>query len=315
MYQQRYLITGGSGFIGTAFIKALLLDNHDVTVLTRNEVKTAQHFEAVTATVREDYQSKTKVHTISSLDNIKPEQSFDVVINLAGQDIADKRWNDEIKQQLIDSRIDITKALHEYLEDVLVKPDVFISGSALGYYGLRETDEQITEKGSSDESFSSQLCQQWEAEAKAIEALGIRTCYLRTGIVLGKNGGALAKMLPPFKMALGGPIGSGKQWMSWIHIDDIVSMIRFAIDNESIQGAINGTAPNPVINKQFSKTLGKALKRPALFTMPAFIVKLLFGQMGEELLLAGQRVVPDKLTQAGYKFIYPELADALENIV
>lgn len=315
MYQQRYLITGGSGFIGTAFIKALLLDNHDVTVLTRNEVKTAQHFEAVTATVREDYQSKTKVHTISSLDNINPEQSFDVVINLAGQGIADKRWNDEIKQQLIDSRIDITKALHEYLEDVLVKPDVFISGSALGYYGLRETDEQITENGSSDESFSSQLCQQWEAEAKAIEALGIRTCYLRTGIVLGKNGGALAKMLPPFKMALGGPIGSGKQWMSWIHIDDIVSMIRFAIDNESIQGAINGTAPNPVTNKQFSKTLGKALKRPALFPMPAFIVKLLFGQMGEELLLAGQRVVPDKLTQAGYKFIYPELADALENIV
>jgi uncharacterized protein (TIGR01777 family) len=315
MYQQRYLITGGSGFIGTALIKALLLDNHDVTVLTRNEVKTAQHFEAVTATVPEDYQSKTKVHTISSLDNINPEQSFDVVINLAGQGIADKRWNDEVKQQLIDSRIDTTKDLHEYLKDVLVKPDVFISGSALGYYGLRESDEQITENGSSDESFSSQLCQQWEAEAKAIEALGIRTCYLRTGIVLGKNGGALAKMLPPFKMALGGPIGSGKQWMSWIHIDDIVSMIRFAIDNESIQGAINGTAPNPVINKQFSKTLGKALKRPALFPMPAFIVKLLFGQMGEELLLAGQRVVPDKLTQAGYGFIYPKLADALENIV
>jgi len=133
--------------------------------------------------------------------------------------------------------------------------------------------------------------------------------------VLGKKGGALAKMLPPFKMALGGSIGSGNQWMSWIHMDDIVGMIRFAIDNESIKGAINGTAPNPVTNKQFSKTLGKVLKRPAIFPMPAFVVKLLFGQMGEELLLAGQRVVPKKISQAGYEFVYPQLEDALREVV
>lgn len=315
MYQQRYLITGGSGFIGTVLIKQLLLENHDVTVLTRNEVKTAQHFAAVIDEAREDFQTKSKVKTVSSLDAIYPDQSFDVIINLAGQGIADKRWNDEIKQQLIDSRIKTTQALYEFIKELTLKPDVFISGSALGYYGLRETDDAIDEEGGADDSFSSHICQLWEAEAKNIEALGIRTCYLRTGIVLGKNGGALAKMLPPFKMALGGPIGSGKQWMSWVHMDDIVGMIRFAIDNETIKGPINGTAPEPATNKAFSKALGKALKRPAIFPMPAFVVKMLFGQMGEELLLAGQKVIPKKLTQAGYQFKHSTLEDALEDIV
>ncbi len=315
MYQQRYLITGGSGFIGTALIKELLLENHEVTVLTRSEVKTAHHFDALIKSEREDYQTNTKVKTISSLNSMNPEQSFDVVINLAGQGIADKRWNDKVKQELIDSRIKTTQALHEYLREVLVKPDVFISGSALGFYGLRDSDEKIAEDGTTDDSFSSQLCQLWENEAMKIADLGIRTCYLRTGIVLGKNGGALTKMLPPFKMALGGPIGSGKQWMSWIHLNDIVGIIRYAIDNEAVIGPINGTAPNPVTNKLFSKTLGKVLKRPAIFPMPAFVVKLLFGQMGEELLLAGQRVVPDKIIQQGYQFNYPELEDALRDVV
>lgn len=315
MYQQRYLITGGSGFIGTVLIKQLLLENHDVTVLTRNEVKTAQHFAAVIDEAGEDFQTKSKVKTVSSLDAINPDQSFDVIINLAGQGIADKRWNDEIKKQLIDSRVETTQALYQFIKELTVKPDVFISGSALGYYGLRETDDAIDEEGGTDDSFSSHICQLWEAEAKNIEALGIRTCYLRTGIVLGKNGGALAKMLPPFKMALGGPIGSGKQWMSWVHMDDIVGMIRFAIDNETIKGPINGTAPEPATNKAFSKALGKALKRPAIFPMPAFVVKMLFGQMGEELLLAGQKVIPKKLTQAGYQFKHSTLEDALEDIV
>ena len=318
MYQERYLITGGSGFIGTALIKQLLLDGHDVTVLTRNEVKTAQYFDRV---MKSEYDKsdtnhiKSKVSTVQSLNSLNPERSFDVVINLAGQGIADKRWSDEVKQQLIDSRVKTTENLLAYLKDVLVKPDVFISGSALGYYGLRKTDDEINESGTSDNSFSSQLCQKWEAQAQKIEAMGIRTCYLRTGIVLGKNGGALTKMLPPFKMALGGPIGNGKQWMSWIHMDDIVGMIRFAIENETINGAINGTAPTPVTNKDFSKSLGRAVKRPAIFPMPAFVVKLLFGEMGEELLLAGQRVVPEKMINAGYEFKFTQLDEALKEIV
>ena len=316
MHQERYLITGGSGFIGTALIKQLLQDNHEVTVLTRNEVKTARHFDREMQAIRNNAKHAiSTVKTVNALDAISPDQSFDVIINLAGQGIADKRWTDEVKQQLIDSRINTTQQLFEFIQEVSVKPDVFISGSALGYYGLRDSDNDIDENGETDQSFSSMLCQQWEAEAKKIEALGIRTCYLRTGIVLGKNGGALKKMLPPFKMALGGPMGNGKQWMSWIHLDDIVGMIRFAIDNESINGAINGTAPTPVINSTFSKTLGKVLKRPALFPMPAFVVKCLFGEMGEELLLAGQKVIPAKLSAAGYRFKYAQLEQALKNIV
>lgn len=315
MHQQRYLITGGSGFIGTALIKQLLLENQDVTVLTRNEVKTAQHFEQVIDAEREDFQTKSRVTTVRALSTINPDQSFDVVINLAGQGISDKRWNDNVKQEIIDSRVDTTKALFSYLKEVLVKPDVFISGSALGYYGLRDSDDEINESGATDNSFSSQLCQQWETEAKTIEQMGIRTCYLRTGIVLGKNGGALSKMLPPFRKALGGPIGHGKQWMSWIHLEDIVGIIRFSIDNDSIQGPINGTAPEPVTNQIFSKTLGKVLKRPAFFRMPAMVVKLLFGEMGEELLLSGQRVVPEKITQAGYEFKYPQLGNALKEVI
>ena len=180
---------------------------------------------------------------------------------------------------------------------------------------MRDNDDEIDESGKTDSSFSSQLCQQWEQQAKAIEALGIRTCYLRTGIVLGKNGGALSKMIPPFKMGLGGPIGNGKQWMSWIHMEDLIGIIRYAIDNETISGAVNGTAPEPVTNKAFSSTLGKALKRPAFFPMPAFVVKLMFGQMGEELLLAGQRVIPDKISKAGYAFKYADLDGALREVV
>jgi hypothetical protein len=263
----------------------------------------------------ESQQKFPKVKTLSKLDDLNPEISFDVVINLAGQGIADKRWSKSVKQALIDSRINTTKDLYSYLKDVLVKPDVFISGSALGFYGVQPSDTKIDETGEVDNCFSSKLCQQWEAEAQKIEALGIRTCYLRTGIVLGNNGGALAKMLPPFKLGLGGPIGSGKQWMSWIHRDDLIGMINFAIECETVSGAINGTAPEPVINKDFTKTLAKVLKRPAFFPMPAIIVKLLFGQMGDELLLAGKRVVPAKIIQAGYHFKFKTLESALRDVV
>lgn len=317
MYKERYLITGGSGFIGTQLIKQLLIEEHEVTVLTRDEVKTANHFARVMeSSIRPD-KTVGKVQTITDLNelNVSDGSSFDVVINLAGQGIADKRWSDSIKQQLLNSRINTTKALTDYLEDVLVKPDVFISGSALGYYGLHDDDNKINESGQGDTSFSSQLCVAWENEAKRIEDLGIRTCYLRTGIVLGKKGGALSKMLPPFKFGLGGPMGSGKQWMSWIHMDDIIGIIRYAVENESVSGAINGTAPSPVTNKTFSSILGQVLKRPAFIPMPAFVMKLMMGEMAEELLLSGQRVVPEKISEAGYQFKYPELKSALKNIL
>ena len=168
---------------------------------------------------------------------------------------------------------------------------------------------------SGDNSFSSKLCLDWEREAQHSEALGIRTCYLRTGIVLGKNGGALSKMLPAFKLGLGGPMGSGRQWMSWIHIDDLIGIIFHVINNKDIKGAVNGTAPNPVTNKVFTSTLACVLKRPAFFPMPAFVLKLMLGEMAQELLLSGQHVIPKKLLDAGYGFQYAELENALREIV
>lgn len=311
MFKERYLITGGSGFIGTELVKQLLHDDQDVTVLSRDCVKTANHFVAVMA----DEGYPNKVRCVDNLELLNPEISFDVVINLAGQGIADKRWTDEIKQQLLDSRIQSTRALCDYLKDALVKPDVFISGSALGFYGVDVDDSLIDESGQGDESFSSQLCVAWEKEAACIEKLGIRTCYLRTGIVLGDNGGALSKMLPPFKLGLGGPMGSGKQWMSWIHRDDLIGMIRFLIENENVSGAVNGTAPNSVTNKVFSATLGKILKRPAFIPMPAFVLKLMMGEMAEELLLAGKRIVPKKVLEAGFTFKFADLDTALRDII
>jgi hypothetical protein len=236
------------------------------------------------------------------------------VINLAGEGIGDRRWTDAVKQQLRDSRLLTTASLVEYFKRANQKPAVFISGSAIGVYGLH-SDEKLDEQASGDDSFSSRLCRDWEAQAAEAEALGIRCCYLRTGVVLGKNGGALSKMLPPFKMALGGPMGSGQQWMSWVHMDDLVNAIVYALETPSINGPINGTAPNPVTNKAFSKALGSALNRPAVIPMPAFVLKLMMGEMAEELLLSGQRVVPAKLTRSGFEFKYPQLDDALRDII
>ncbi len=319
MYKERYLITGGSGFIGTELIKQLLLEGHDVTVLTRDEVKTLNHFDAVMKRSQQERDApnvaQSRVKTITSFAQLSDDDSVDAVINLSGQGIADKRWSDDVKQQLIDSRINTTRSLYSYLRDTRVKPDVVISGSALGFYGIQHGDKPLNEFALGDDSFSSKLCTLWQAEARRIETLGIRTCYLRTGIVLGKNGGALAKMLPAFKLGLGGPMGNGKQWMSWIHMDDIIGIIRFAVEHEIIIGAINATAPHPVTNKTFSRMLGKALKRPALIPMPAFLLKLMMGQMAEELLLSGQRVIPQKMLDSGYSFRFEKLPDALHDVL
>lgn len=299
--KKQILITGGSGFIGSRLIPVLLSQGNDVTVLTRSPDKTAVHFEHT-------------VKTINQLDEIKDNDVFDAVINLAGQGITDKRWTQTIKNQLLDSRIITTNNLINYFKRARKKPDVFISGSAIGYYGIKH-EIAINEQAEGDDSFSSQLCQQWEQSAQRAEKLGIRSCYLRTGIVLGKNGGALSKMLPAFRLGLGGPMGNGKQCMSWVHIDDLVGIILFAINDENINGPINGTSPNPVTNKVFSKILGKVLNRPSFITMPGFVLKVMLGQMADELLLSGQNVIPEKMLNAGYEFQYTDLEDALTNLL
>ncbi|MCK5395850.1 MAG: TIGR01777 family oxidoreductase [Gammaproteobacteria bacterium] len=305
MHNKRLLITGGSGFIGSYLVPVLLEQGYEVTVLTRNPDKTAKHF---------NYRVAVADYDMEQFDRLDDERAFDVVINLAGQGITDKRWTPNIKKQLRDSRLLTTLKLIDYFQRSRKKPALFISGSAVGYYGMQR-DQLLDEQASGDSSFSSKLCADWEREAYPAEALGIRTCYLRTGIVLGKNGGALSKMLPAFKMCMGGPMGSGAQWMSWVHINDLVGIILSIMSNKEITGAVNATSPSPVTNRVFSSTLGRVLKRPAFIPMPAFVLKLLLGQMALELLLSGQRVIPKKMLDAGYKFQYAELEDALSDLV
>jgi len=303
MRNKKFLITGGSGFIGSRLIPQLLSMGNEITLLTRTPMRTANKF-------------KKAVTVIDQFNKIENTANFDIVINLAGQGIADKRWTDKVKQRLRDSRLKITHSLVDCLARLEYKPECMISGSAIGYYGDC-SDEIVDESFQRDNTlnFSQKLCIDWEQEASHAETLGIRTCYLRTGIVLGADGGALARMLLPFKMGLGGPIGDGHQWMSWVHIDDLIGIMLYAMEHKNIRGPLNGTAPNPVTNKEFSTKLGKRLNRPAFLPLPSFAVSLLMGQMGEELLSSGQRVIPEKIMDAGYEFKFRYLERALADII
>ncbi|MEH6450423.1 MAG: TIGR01777 family oxidoreductase [Oleispira sp.] len=304
----RFLITGGTGFIGSALCEYLLKGNHSIMIQTRHPELVKGEFESV-----------------KRLEELSANEAFDVVINLTGEPIANKRWSVSQKKKILESRLNTTQKIIDFLKNAKQKPRLFISGSAIGFYGVdsstgSENDaiaEDVTLGGKNlgDDSFSSRLCKQWEASALQAESLGIRTCLLRTGIVLGSGGGALAKMTLPFKLGLGGKIGSGKQWMPWIHLDDLIGIIDYCIHQETITGPINGTAPNPVTNAEFTIALGRAVKRPALLPMPACVVKLLMGEMGEELLLAGKKVLPMKAQQAGYQFKYEHLESALADIL
>ena len=293
------LVSGGSGFIGGHFCRQATDLGWTVIVLTRKSKAAAKKLPST-------------VRCIERLSDLDTHQPIEVILNLAGQPLAEGRWTAARKQRFVDSRVDTTTQLYEYFSVQEIKPRVMISGSAVGYYG--SSDKLLDETGSSGDGFSERLCFNWEASAKQFERLGCRVCYLRTGIVLGQQG-ALAKMLPAFKLALGGPIGDGKQWMSWIHIEDMIRLILYCINSDNLAGPVNATAPNPVTNRVFSKTLGAALHRPAIFAMPAPVVRLLFGEMGEALLLQGQLVVPKKLQDSGFEFTYPQLGEALRQLI
>lgn len=297
------LVTGGSGFIGRNLCDRLasLVEEQDleVIVLSRGPIEAAKVL-------------PSSVRVIGYLTELC--QPVDVLINLAGEPIADRRWSDKRKAIIAQSRIQTTQALYEYFAGVNKPPSIVISGSAVGYYGGGLANNQkVTEEAMIEPNFSSQLCAAWEDAAQQFERLGSRVCFLRTGIVLGKQG-ALSKLLPAFKLGLGGPIASGQQWMPWVHIEDVVEIIMFAIEND-ISGPINCTAPQPVTNREFAKTLGKVLKRPAIAPMPAVVVKLLFGQMGDELMIQGQSVIPQKLQRQGYQFKYSDLNAALRQLL
>lgn len=293
------LVTGGSGFIGRNLCKRLVDKFEQLIVLSRNPVEAAKVL-------------PNSVKIISDLTQIN--QPVDILVNLAGEPIADKRWSEKRKAAISQSRIYNTQLLFEHFKASDTSPSVVISGSAVGYYGGGLANNQsVTENGAVEPNFSSKLCADWENAAQLFDQLGSRVCLLRTGIVLGEQG-ALSKLLPAFRLGLGGPIATGKQWMPWIHIEDMVEIIIYAIQND-IDGPINCTAPQPVTNREFAKTLGKVLKRPAVAPMPAAMVKLLFGQMGDELMVQGQSVIPQKLQQKGFQFKYSQLESALVEII
>jgi uncharacterized protein (TIGR01777 family) len=293
------LVTGGSGFIGRHFCETIDQLGLKLCVLTRNPQAAAKKL-------------PDSVQLVSRLSELSADYTPEVILNLAGEPLADGRWTHRRKQKFYDSRINTTDSLYDFFAKRETAPKLVISGSAIGYYGPGEL--AVDETGGAIDGFSHQLCRTWENSAKRFESLGCRVCYLRTGIVLGDEG-ALARMLPAFKLGLGGPIGTGKQWMSWIHIEDMVEIILHCINNPEIQGAVNATAPNPVTNRDFSATLAAVLKRPDYLTMPSIMIKMLFGEMGEELLLQGQKVVPAKVLGSGFEFKYANLKAALKNIL
>lgn len=243
---------------------------------------------------------------------LKKIEGVDLIIHLAGEPISDWRWTEDKKKRIVDSRINGTRTIIDAISKLKTKPKTLISASAIGYYGDRG-DDVLTERGGVGDTFLATTCRDWEAEARKAENYGVRVVLNRTGIVLSKDGGALATMLTPFSLGVGGVVGSGKQWMSWITLDDFVAAVNFEIENESIEGAVNVVSPNPVTNEEFTKTLGEVIHRPTFLPLPKFAVDLMMGEMGDALLLDSTRVAPDKLEKAGFEFAFTELKPALEH--
>jgi uncharacterized protein len=294
-------ITGATGFVGAHLTRALLAAGHTVHALARRRpanLPAAVQFSEWRSTEQEP-----------------PRESLagaDAVIHLVGEPVA-QRWTPEVKKRIQGSRVDGTRHLVNALSTESRRPRVLISASAIGIYGSRG-DEILTERSSSGDDFLSRVVVEWENAATLAEALGIRVVRFRFGVVLGKEGGALAKMLPPFRLGAGGKLGNGRQWMSWIHVDDAINLILFILTNAGVHGPINVTAPEPVTNADFTKELAAAIHRPAIFPVPKLALNLLFGEMAG-LLLASQRVIPEAATGFGFQFQYPKLAPALRNLL
>ncbi|MCS6859827.1 MAG: TIGR01777 family oxidoreductase [Abditibacteriales bacterium] len=300
----KIVITGATGFIGTALCKALTEAEHEVIALTRHASAQQRLGDRVSCATWDGQSAGEWEKTLDGAD---------AVVNLAGESIA-ARWNAAKKEKIRASRVNATRALVQAMSKAHWRPKVLVNGSAVGYYGPRG-DEELTEESSPGNDFLAEVCQAWEAAAVEAEPLGVRVVRLRIGVVLGEGGGALSKMLPPFKMGVGGPTGSGQQWMSWVHRDDVVGLIQFALERDDVQGALNATAPNPVRNREFAQTLGKVLHRPAFLPTPALAMRLLFGEMADALLLTGQRVLPAAAQRLGYQFRYPDLMSALQAVL
>jgi uncharacterized protein (TIGR01777 family) len=297
----RILITGASGLIGKALQKSFEAKGYGMLLAGRGEPKSANEIQW---TVEDGFRE----------EDLARLEGLDAFIHLAGEGIAGLRWTEEKKKAIRESRVIGTRNVVDALSKLDRKPNVFISGSAMGYYGDRG-DEIVTESSRPGDTFLAEVCKEWEMESRRAEDLGIRTVLLRTSIVLSKDGGALATMLTPFKFGVGGVVGSGQQWMSWVSLDDVVAIVNFALENENLRGAVNIASPNPVTNEEFTKTLGGVLYRPTILPLPEFAVNLVFGEMGDALLIHSTRVEPKRLQEAGYEFKFTNLKSALEHAV
>jgi len=296
----KILITGASGLIGKALQKSFAEKGYEMLLATRSKPEKPSEIQWDTGKGFAD-------------EDLPRLDALDAIVHLAGESITG-RWTDEKKRRLMDSRVDGTRNIVETIGKLQNKPKVLLNASAIGIYGDR-ADELMTEDSAAGDTFLAEIGKNWEAEAVKAEDFGVRVVRLRIGIVLAKDGGALAQMLTPFKFGLGGTIGSGKQWMSWIALEDIVRIFNFALENENLSGAVNTVAPNPATNEQFTDTLGAVVHRPTFLPLPAFAVNLAFGEMGDALLLASTRVVPKKLEEAGFMFDFPDLKTALEQAI
>lgn len=293
----KVIIAGGSGFIGEAVVRQLLDQGHAVSVLTRDPAR-------VKAGRPLPWDPKSPGAWTAEV------AAADAVVNLAGENIGDGRWTRARKQRLLASRVDATRALVGAMQTAPGGKRAFISASAVGFYGPHG-DEELDESALRGAGFLADLASQWEAEARAADPIA-RLVILRLGVVIGAGGGALAKMLVPFKLGVGGRIGSGEQWMSWISRDDVVRLIEWAISHDEVRGVLNATAPHPVRNRDFTRTLGRALHRPAILPIPGPALRLLFGQMADETLLTGQRVMPDAAVKKGFRFSQDTIESALQ---
>jgi len=297
--RKNILVTGGTGFIGSTLTQYLVELGYHVTVLTR--------------TSQEGRINTAQIDFVSSL-NVLGNSDWYGVVNLAGEPLNRARWSVKQKELIINSRFALTRRLNKWIRELKKPPNVLISGSAIGWYG-HWGNECLDEDSQSHEGFSHELCKAWESAANEAADLVPRICIVRLGIVLWSNGGSLPAMLLPAKLGLGGPMGHGAQWWSWIHIEDTVRGIAMLLENPQTNGVFNLTAPNPVTQKTFARTMGKQLNRPAVLPLPGFIATLMMGEFAEEVLLKGQRVLPKNLLDAGFKFNYPDLVDALRQSI
>lgn len=296
----RILISGSHGLVGSALLNLLTTNRHEVVRLVRQQ--------------RTPGTSEVAWQPDKGFIDTERLEGIEAAVHLAGENIAEGRWTSEKKRAILESRVKGTALLSESLAKLSRPPAVFVSASAIGYYGNRG-DEVLTENSAAGNDFLSDVCQQWEKATTPATEKGIRTVLARFGIILAEHGGALAKMLTPFRMGIGGRIGNGKQWMSWIALEDVVGAIQFMIHDRFVNGPVNFVAPNPVTNAEFTKTLGNVLSRPTFLPVPAFGVRLAFGEMGDALLLAGQRVAPAVLQARGFGFNWPRLEPTLKHLL